>query len=546
MNPVPLESLQRLASMAPTMLDASNTKESTVGLTDDTRNGNHNDYEAWARAALEKELTNLHAAPVGKRNDQLNKSAYSLGQLVGGGFLYWAEVQSALEQTASAIGLEPSEIKATIRSGLEAGMSNPRYGSAGVLTTKATQERAISAISVRSTDSPPEPPGPLAYAGLAGEFVWLADKYTEADPVAVLAHFLTTFGCALGRGPHFMVGATRHDPRIFPLIVGKSSKARKGDSFTPVRAIFEMADPDFLQYRVQSGLASGEGLINAVRDPASQTDTGVSDKRLLVIEPEFARLLKVMTRQGNTLNAIIRDAWDRDRLQNMTKNAPLQATGAHICIVGHITTDELRRELTDTDAANGFANRFITFWVQRSKFLPEPEIFEGEKVERLAQLIAKCLSFARAVGCMVRDEQAREVWRAEYDDLSADRDGLVGSILARAEAQVVRLAMIYALLDSSAVVRLSHLQSALELWRYSERCADRIFGNATGDRIADDILRSLKQRGRMTRTEIYNLFNRHASSTRISLALDVLVSKALAAYRMEVTGGRPVEVWEPL
>src|SRR5262249_16765284 len=152
--------------------------------------------------------------------------------------------------------------------------------------------------------------------------------------------------------------------------VGKSSKARKGDSLTPVRALFEIADPDFAQYRMQNGLASGEGLINAVRDPASLTDVGVLDKRLLVIEPEFARLLAVMPRQGNTLNAIIRDAWDRDRLQSMTKNSPLKATGAHVAIVGHITIDELRRELTDTDAANGFANRFITFWVKRSKLLP--------------------------------------------------------------------------------------------------------------------------------------------------------------------------------
>ena len=408
-------------------------------------------------------------------------------------------------------------------------------------------EDSASVKSVKSVNSPdgtPSPPHPMAFAGLAGEFVRLADRYTEADPVGVLAHFLAAFGCAIGRGPHFMVGATRHDPRLFPLIVGKSGKSRKGDSFTLVRTIFEKADPIFLQERVQSGLSSGEGLISAVRDAMSPTDTGASDKRLMVIEPEFARLLSVMNRQGNTLNAIIRDAWDRGDLQTMTKNAPLRATGAHITIVGHITIDELRRELTDTNAANGFANRFIYFWVKRSKFLPEPGVFDGPEVDTMARLVANRLAIAQSVGSMVRDNSARRFWRAEYADLSADGDGLVGSILGRAEAQVTRLSMLYALLDGSNVVRLSHLQSALELWRYSERCAEHIFGTATGNRVADDILRGLQQRQRMNRTEINVLLGKHVPSPAISIALQLLRDLGLARAQMIETGGRPSEVWE--
>ena len=40
-----------------------------------------------------------------------------------------------------------------------------------------------------------------------------------------------------------------------------------------------------------AGLASGEGLIWAVRDPHGP-DPGAADKRLLVIEPEFASVLR--------------------------------------------------------------------------------------------------------------------------------------------------------------------------------------------------------------------------------------------------------------
>ena len=55
----------------------------------------------------------------------------------------------------------------------------------------------------------------------------------------------------------------------------------------------------------------------------------------------------------------------------MVKNSPAKATGAHISIVGHITRDELRRLLTQTESANGFANRFCWLAVKRSKCLPD-------------------------------------------------------------------------------------------------------------------------------------------------------------------------------
>jgi hypothetical protein len=45
-----------------------------------------------------------------------------------------------------------------------------------------------------------------------------------------------------------------------------------------------------------------------------EVDPGVSDKRLLVYEPEFALVLKQMERQGNTLSAILRQAWESGNL----------------------------------------------------------------------------------------------------------------------------------------------------------------------------------------------------------------------------------------
>ena len=89
------------------------------------------------------------------------------------------------------------------------------------------------------------------------------------------------------------------------------------------------------------------------------TDPGVSDKRLLVIEEEFVRVLASMGRESNTLSAVLRQAWDSGDLRTMTKSSPARSTGAHISIVAHVTCDELRRAMAETEHTNGFANRFL-------------------------------------------------------------------------------------------------------------------------------------------------------------------------------------------
>ena len=105
--------------------------------------------------------------------------------------------------------------------------------------------------------------------------------------------------------------------------------------------------------------------------------------------------------------------------------------------------------------------------------------------------------------------QAAELWRAMYPDLAADREGLAGSVLGRAEGHVLRLSLIYALLDRSSLVRVEHLVAATELWAYAERSVSYIFGDATGDPVADAILTALRGNGELTRTQISELFGRH-------------------------------------
>jgi hypothetical protein len=146
---------------------------------------------------------------------------------------------------------------------------------------------------------------------------------------------------------------------------------------------------------------------------------------------------------------------------------------------------------------------------------------------------------------MSRDSQAKELWHAVYPQLSEGQPGMVGAVTGRAEAQVMRISAIYALLDRSREIRLEHLKAGLAVWEYCEQSARWIFGTTTGDRNADRILRALRHASNgLTKTEIHaEVFSRHTSSADIDEALRLLHGLKMAYYEVETTDGAPAQRW---
>lgn len=392
-----------------------------------------------------------------------------------------------------------------------------------------------------------------ALYGLPGEIVHAIEPHSEADNAALLVSLLAAVGNLMGRGAHMRVGADRHHLNLNAALVGETSKGRKGMSWSFVRDLMHATDAVWTEDRIMGGLSSGEGLIYAVRDRVSTEDAdgevsvldeGAGDKRLMILEGEFAGPLRTMTREGNTLSVFLRQGWDGGKLATLTRNSPLKATDAHISIIGHITKTELLKQLSETDAANGFANRFLWVLVRRSKALP----FGGEwhKVD-VAPLVRKlraaieCGREPREIGWAY---DARDLWAEVYEDLSEGAPGLFGAATSRGEAQTLRLAALYATLDVCTVIQRPHLEAALALWRYSEASARYIFGDATGDAVADKIIATLEEEpDGLTRTDLSHLFKRHKSRGEIDRALDLLERIGRVRREKVETAGRPAERW---
>ena len=301
----------------------------------------------------------------------------------------------------------------------------------------------------------PAPPAPAVYHELLGEIVTRIAPHTEADPVAILTQLLVAFGAAVGRGAFFEVEATRHHPNEFMLLVGDSSKARKGSSWDHVRRLIAQVDPA-IERRILTGLSSGEGLIWAVRDPTAQ-DPGITDQRLLVIEPEFASVLKAASsRDLDALaDAALRVGWPAARDPDPHRPGASDP-GTH-------RPD--RSHHPDRAASSHQHNR-----ARQRLSEPHPDHRLPPPAPAARRRPPRPPPRHRPHPPARRDPQARPDRRADPPRPSRPRalarrlpptrpplPGVLGQITARAEAHTIRLALIYALADGKQQIGPQHL-----------------------------------------------------------------------------------------
>lgn len=365
----------------------------------------------------------------------------------------------------------------------------------------------------------PAAPDDAAYHGVLGDIVTAVAPRTEADPVAILGTLLAFTGACMGSGRAIYQGSTQ-TANLFVALVGDSSTGRKGTASSIGRDVMNAAYPEW-QSLIVAGLGSGEGLIAHLKRVEDR-----DEHRALVMESEFGRLLTVMAREGSTLSPVVRDAWDGVPMGRFLAREQSLVQRHHVGIAAHVTTVELQSKLTSTDAANGFGNRFLWLAVRRTKLVPFPES-PKDVIRDHVQPLALAIDSARVPGDMHWSPEAADRWESLYAESAARaRYGLLGSLLARAEAQIARLALLYALLDRSASVDVQHLRAAEALWAFNERSVIYIFGSSTGDRHADALREYLTEGALEWESAKRALGLRSAADLRS--AVDVLVALDIA------------------
>ncbi|MBF0316359.1 MAG: toprim domain-containing protein [Oligoflexia bacterium] len=403
-----------------------------------------------------------------------------------------------------------------------------------------------------------------AWIGLVGKFVGIVGPNTEADLVALAVQFLTVFGNIVGRNCCLPIEGTRHHGNLFTVLVGPSANARKGTALGHVISLFQDIDPYWCKHCRKAGLTTGEGIVHAVRDSTVEVKKGkevvvpgVEDKRLCVVESEFAAVLRASKRDSSILSTVIRQAWDGDSLSTLSKTAPETATDPHISIIGHITTRELSGLISTVDIHNGLANRFLWVFVERSKILPFGGSCDEDRLEDLKRELREVIEWLPSGASVTLSAKARDRWERVYPSLTSYPDLLYSSVLMRAAPQVLRLSMLYALLDKSTTIKLPHLEAGLAVWKYAEESCGVIFKDLDSgsnsekskerDRANETKLKVLSfirsHLEGVTRTDISEMFKRNKKKEEIQRALEELMQEKLVYFETESSGGRDRQRW---
>jgi hypothetical protein len=405
---------------------------------------------------------------------------------------------------------------------------------------------------------------PAKFYGIASEVALLASEESEADPMAVYVSFLASMAAMLGRYKYIQVGESKHYARLFAVLVGASSRARKGTSFKPVQRVIRKTEevykkrntaPLFTDSLViaDGGLSSAEGLIFTVRDESEDVDKKgnpawdcVDDKRLCVVEEELANVLKISQREGNTLSPLLRKCWDGGTLAPMTKNNRLKSTDPHINVLGHITQFELKHLMSESDLHNGLSNRFLWACVRRTKKLAFPKPMDDDKVYQIAIKLSEALKKSELEALVELTPDALHFWNIQYHIVSSDKPGLLGSITARSEAYVLRLSLLFCLIDGLDAIEVKHMQAAIDLIGFCNDSVEFIFSTpADSDENTDagKLLKALADKS-LTQTEVSKLFNGHKNRKDLSTMLTDL--QALNKIESKQQPGSKTIIWEKI
>lgn len=387
--------------------------------------------------------------------------------------------------------------------------------------------------------------GRPAYRGVAGEFVHLVLPHTESAPAALLFQFLTIFGTLVGNEPYWQVGATRHPPRLYTVVVGMSGTGRKGTALHEAMRPYDLALPGWRSDHERPGLSSDEGLADAV-----QSTVGY---RTLVTAEEFASILVRAERQGNTLSTGLRMLWDGDRYAVQRRKDPVDLDGVHLGIITHITRRELAKEMnpSSVDRDNGFVNRFLYCAAHRSKDLPHGGYLRAEDLSGLTATLSERLEAARArSGPVTMSPRAERLWDEVYRRINAvlDADEHLAPLLARAHPYVLRVALIYCLLDGTTMILEQHVRAGLGVWLYSFHSLHAIFADI--DKTWEDIVSELVHNAPdgVKRSEItHALQKKGANSDAVGRLLNRLESEDMVTQRKEPSqgSGRPAMIVRP-
>lgn len=496
----------------------------------------------YLQTAMQDELAELARTGQGSRNDQLNKSAYALGQLVCHG-LDESEATQKLYGIATAIGLEPEEATKTIKSGLNDGKTNPRTLAANSDNSANSPEWHSPDLSLIQGKQLPPPEFPLdVFPSHWADWLKTAAICKNAPVDYVATAFLAGIAGMAGNSFSFSPWDGWQEPCIlWAAIVGNPSSGKSPalDAITsPMQKLqhkTSIANQELLkEYRqkqviqaehekawkkaCQKALRNNEEapeipkeaqeiypprlksfVLHDVTIEKAAEILARNQRGITIIRDELSGLIANFERRGGDDRQFYLEAYGGCpySIQRVKYPDGFYVPMLAISLIGGVQPDKLNKLILSGDE-DGFSARFLYTWPAAKAFHKPNDRMDMEMIEaafkRLSYL-EPCYdhdqktTYPRTIRFSDEAESPLIDWLENQCQLEANRQGFMLHYIGKTRGQIVRLSGVLTLIDwlqtpvaclAPAQIEADAVERAIRLVRdYFLPMAERCTGDAT-------------------------------------------------------------------
>jgi hypothetical protein len=415
-------------------------------------------FAAYGEVALMEEFNDLASKQPGERNEEANRIAFRIGQLVGGGCLTHQAAYSALEAAALSWGISPKDKalgpKGTIARALRAGEPHPRGPDDSLGPLVEINLELGEQFDPETGELPPLPLGELPehlthVPGLVGQLTdWITDTALYPQRCLSLGAALTIVGTAAGR---HIAGPTRSGTHLYVVCLAPSGAGKDH----PLAAIALVLDAAGMRQHIgPSQFISMPAVIRFLqRVPLS-----------VCAMDEFGSFLKrINSRKASSfegaISGMLRTAWGCSFKAMATPEWAQQASetifSPALSIYGAVTAPDFYSSLEGGDVTNGVLNRFLIIETKHEPVERVPLFDSGEVPKAISEALKRiyhrnplsqlCQStVAPAYDRLSISPEAEQIRRSLVKEIRAkgQADRTLAPFLARTAENAIRLATI--------------------------------------------------------------------------------------------------------
>jgi hypothetical protein len=373
---------------------------------------------------------------------------------------------------------------------------------------------------------------PDAFGGLVGEIVDALAPGTDAAREGLLASLLPVLGAVV---PVRLYWNRWQQSQPFVALIGKSGEGRKSTAiYRAVDSVGDAIGQNVMNGLLLAGISSGEAIV-ASMSRRQEAGTAVA----LVLEEEFARVVAARSREGATLDPMLRAAFDGGQLANLRSDSSRVVMAPYwLPALVAITPGELQSLTTVTDVKSGSGNRWLYICVRRR------DVRADGSAPILPLELKKAIQSARDAASPPPELQIAEDAKArleEYDRWVPTVAGMAIDMTQRMAVHALRAAIVQAGVERASTVSAAHVDRAIALADYGRRGLAWAFGPALiGNKDTRLLYRHLVEEGRLRTRAIDREIIR--DPIRRQDAIDDLVDRGLARVERGAPGprgGRP-------